>query len=302
MPYKTPHEKLILTFMLLAMLLALPLALSQTAGSSTGTETGAETRTIPERLALRLLSYPGDGREVELFVGEAPAPLEGILPALEGVTILGGLQHGDGSVTVVADAALPAHQVIRLYRERLMAEGWREVDPEALYGRQEIFVPAADISGLLLCRDEDELQLATAGRGEETDVQLNFSSATEYSACNPNAGGAYGFGDEGPLFDLIPPLVAPEGSQQRGGGRSGGGDSFLAENRLVTELDAAALAEHYALQLEAAGWEPDGERVAEDRVWRAFALRADGGQLWQVILVVRTGAGEGEQNIYMAAF
>jgi hypothetical protein len=286
-----------MTALLLFALIIAPIGSGQATNEAAGEITGDTA--VPEELVLRLLSSPGYDEDLTLFVGEVPADLDAELPMPEGATPLGGLQRGDGSLTLVADVTASVPDVIGFYRTGLAEGGWTAVDPEAGLGHAGVFVPPRETEWLILCREDAELLIGAFALGEGTDLRLNFSANLEYSVCDERNRMPR---DDGPLFRLLPRLVAPEGSQQLGGGSSGGGDRFLADARLITALELPALLEHYAAQLTEAGWVREGGGDEEGAAWRFFSLADAEGHVWHAILGARPSSQGDSVEVFVSAF
>ena len=261
---------------------------------------GQGAKMIPEALAVRLLgAFSGDS-DVSILAGEMPSEVAFLVPLPEGATVVGSLRRPGGDVNVVIDAVQTPATVGQFYRTRLAAEGWTVVDPAGLGDNRALFRPAGDQEALSFCKDALELSLSASRRGDLTDLRLNVSPQLEYSLCNPDRRGGGGGDDKVPPLTLLPTLVDPEGAQSLGGGRSGGGDAFLGENRLRTPLGAGEVAEHYAEQLEAAGWEKESEEAQDGQALLIFGYGLEG-ETYRVVLVVREGEQE-QLTVFLSAF
>jgi hypothetical protein len=258
-----------------------------------------EGDTVPRELVLRLLSHPGHTRpqDLSLFIGELPHGLE--LPLPEEMTVVGGTRDVHGATTVVLDTTLSASDALRVFQERLTEEGWTAF-AEQPYGRREIFVPSPTAGHQEFCRTGEHLGIAASEAADETDVRLCLYAGAEHHPCG-NAE-AYGVPEESAVSDLVPSLHAPEGAQQRGAGYSGGGSSFLAETSLATDLTLSQVTEHYAAQLQAAGWLQDSAGENDARQWRLLSQQDGEARSLQLLLIVRDGMRPEEVDVALAGF
>lgn len=278
-------------------------------------------------LAARLLAppYPSDalfaeGGQPELSVGRLPENLPSDIPVPDGTTIIGGvsqsLPRGVRTAEVVLDAALPAEDFLEVYRQLLLADGWRE--DERSPGRRgfvpcglpRIFHYAASRSSRLrrrlrrrvpglpellahfLLGERGPRMLVTAQdrRNAPTDVRLRLVAGRR----GPWTG-------QDPAWEIIPSLVPPSRARERSGGReigvlappfdarqlggnpSGAGwenDGAYSYVALETGLDLAELAVHYAAQLEEAGWTRADEGQSGPQAWSTWTLRDEKNRPW----------------------
>ncbi len=79
----------------------------------------------------------------------------------------------------------------------------------------------------------------------------------------------------------LPDLELPRAARSRGGGSSGGGSTAESTMAIETELDAAALAAHYAGQLEQAGWIRRGAGQGGPLFWSSWTFQDEEGRNWQ---------------------
>jgi len=208
--------------------------------------------------------------------------------------------------------------VIAFYQERLLAAGWSrpELEPNPLSSR-----------GFVQTRPEDELEvvelvtplvpenedITRAPRADvfckgsvgplyiearpmpqaPTDVRLNlYLSSFNNSYCSPNR--------INEMREMpFPPLTPPSNTKVEL--RDGGGshDNWKSAAMLETELDAQALAAHYATQLERAGWTRRDSGHSKLVAWSNWLLKDKKGQSWQGIL--NLSRVEGKTNQYFAS-
>ena len=104
----------------------------------------------------------------------------------------------------------------------------------------------------------------------------------------------------GLLFDLLPLLTAPEGTEMGASAAFGGDDYVSGSTAVSTELSPDKLAEHFASQLEASGW-----RVTERRSQKESVLvvleRSDGEQTYDAQLEISRPAGQTYSDVELEA-
>ena len=191
-----------------------------------------------EKLALGLLVYPGDPRasKPRLFLGKIPENLP---------------------IEIVLESDLTPEEVFSFYRAQLTSLGWRE--PEGMWPQHgggflhsdfgphmtSTFCQEPGGAGLTL----NILQLEST----TTKVRLNLSLDREMNPCAQQAMMRRQMHHQG-MYEIIPPLVQPQGAQQRSGGGGSGSDEVYTTAMLTTNLALDALAKQYADQLSQTGW------------------------------------------------
>ncbi len=219
--------------------------------------------------ALRLLAtrmlwsyFPGDlesPEDVRLIVGALPDTLPVDVPLPDGCRVVGSMVRGRREISIVLDSDQPAEQVLGFYRERLTAAGWRVPTLPGHGGFTSGFMDRRAI----YCWGSRGPALYVYARplsGGPTDVRLDLHLDARHSPC-----GQRFMGPE--MENLIPFLSPPTGGRQSPEGGGGGGDSWRSYATLETDLDLAAVAEHYARQLEQAGWTRMGAGQDSSLAW-----------------------------------
>lgn len=238
-------------------------------------------------LAVRLLRvrFPGDPEasdETQLLVGELPAGLPLELPLPPGSRVVGSLVRGNQrGISIVLDASEPAEQVLEFYRARLSAAGWRS--PELPHHGGGGFTPDFMANRVTYCYSARGPALNVAAEsapGKPTDVQLDLQTDPRYLPCGARAR------HMGDMHDMIPTLAPPPGARQTPQGGGGGGDSWHSQAILLTELDLAAVAAHYAGQLTGAGWTQGANGESGPAAWSAWSLRDEDGEPWHGLLFI----------------
>lgn len=185
-----------------------------------------ETGAVEERLALprRLLdvSYGGSMGAVTLLAGQLPPnfPLE--LPLPPGAQVVGSCLRGGSADMIIIDAPQSVTEARAFYQERLPALGWSRDDMMFNHGGFN----ASGMSQMSRFVSPDQRKALTVNARERGAQGCSLS---------------IGLHDESPdlrrqrrqrprqLDALIPPLIAPEGAEQRGGG--GGGATITGAPR-----------------------------------------------------------------------
>jgi hypothetical protein len=239
-------------------------------------------------LAIRLLSprYPGveHMQVTDLLPGQLPPnpPIELALPS--DARLIGSVIRGQDSTTLF-DTDLSSEELLAFYRERMTALGWAE---------QEQFPPPQEQSGFVHAMPQQMAHALFFATSHGPLLRLSGlpSPAARIEAqlaleMNPSRQGY------GPLrrqmvpeMDLLPPLLAPEGAQQRALSGGGGGGEWRSNAELTTDLDLTAVTTHYTRQFAAAGWQA-GSPGAGDRVhWSVWDFADKDGEPWRAYLFV----------------
>ena len=223
-------------------------------------QTQAQTPGTPateRELLLRALSY-GDA-QVTPLPGRLPADFKLALPA--GSRLLGSVvttaARGSGmntgaSLRVFFDHTLPATQVREALVKTLKGAGYQPMPrpTQAYPGDEGGFQPSTPaLTDTWYRRNPDEVLFFTLERAGEV------TRATLFRETPPDLGLRLQMGAGGPYASL-PKLAAPAGASvsPQGGGSSG--EDANQSARIETSLSLAALFDHYAAQLAAAGWTP----------------------------------------------
>ena len=273
-------------------------------------ETGGEN-TI-RALALRLLSerYAGEGAEVpELYVGELPEGMSFEITMPEGVSLVGSLARHSWprgqEVVVVLDSNSAAEEAREAFQAALAEAGWEKRQNEWREGGFERSIPG---DPELYCKGErgPALFLTTnevplGGEDSPTDVRLRvFAGEGRNSPC-------FRRGRHGPFQEevIIPALKPPPGARELQGGGGGGYrglEGASSNTTLRTNLGVQQLMQHYAAQLEEAGWtREDGTADDEDEncSYEYYSF-TDEGEDWKALFSILRLPGEpGEEKSYL---
>jgi hypothetical protein len=133
--------------------------------------------------------------------------------------------------------------------------------------------PGPDGMPASYCRDNANLTLSLQQFDRATThVRLDYSAPPGLSPCNADRMRMMDFD----LLQFMPPLLAPEGAQQRSLGSSGGSNSSESYATIHTPLSVEDLLKHYADQLRSAGWTPGARAVATGAGIELWQLTKEG--------------------------
>lgn len=239
-------------------------------------------------LAIRLLSprYPGmESMQVtDLLPGQLPPspPVDPPLPP--DAQLIGSVLRGQ-DFTTLFDTQLTPDQLLAFYRERMAVLGWTEQEqffPQPGGGFVQA-TPAHAAHALFFATGHGpSLRLAAASIGA-----ANASEAQLILEMKPHHLG------QGPLrrkpsqdMSVIPSLLAPKGARQLGMGGGGGGGDWRATAELTTDLDLAAVSDHYMAQLEGAGWKGSTQGEGDRVRWSVWDFADGEGEPWRAYLFV----------------
>jgi hypothetical protein len=239
-------------------------------------------------LAIQLLSPRYSGAEsmlvTELLPGQPPPNPPITLSLPPDARLIGSVVRGQDSATPFA-TDLTSEELLALYRQRLPAIGWTEQAQFPSPQQQSGFVhamPHQMTYALFFATASRPLLRLTAMPSPAARIEAQL--ALEMRP------GRHGYG---PLrrqmmqeMHMIPPLAAPDGAQQRTLGGGGDRGEWRANADLTTDLDLAAVTEHYSTQLEGAGWKEES-RGEGDRVrWSVLPFADTDGEPWRAYLFV----------------
>jgi hypothetical protein len=98
----------------------------------------------------------------------------------------------------------------------------------------------------------------------------------------------------------MPSLVAPGGVSSTGGSSSWGGLSGTMTSILLTTMPSDSIIAHYARQLVAAGWTPDGAALANRVVGLQKFRFTDGGEPWSALVMVEAVGNRRDVTLRLA--
>lgn len=203
--------------------------------------------TLASRLLPRRSRSPGAPPALRLIPGRLPPDLPFYLPVPPDARVIGATVEGD-YITILLDTERVPRQVIAFYEGELSAAAWTALDT----GRSRGGFEHAAHSHATFCRTSLGPKLtvnAHAYPATLTQVRLDLDLTPDQPCGHP---GGRQSPQAGPIPSL-PELAPPAGAKLlKGGGEASPiGTSEHAE--LVTPLDLAAVAAHYAGQMREAG-------------------------------------------------
>ena len=169
------------------------------------------------------------------------------LPVPPGARVLGSVVEGN-YIRVVLDTDLAPREAVAFYRDELSASGWTALDA----GRSRGGFEHASHGHGAFCRTDHGPRLninAHAYPDTPTEVRLDLDLTPNEPRGYP---GAPQSPHSGPIPSL-PELAPPAGARLQPMGGEAGPLGTSAQAELITPLDLAAVAEHYADQMREAG-------------------------------------------------
>jgi hypothetical protein len=251
----------------------------------------AVLREMALRLANLLPRGLSDVRDQQLYVSVLPPPLDALLPVPENAIILGGVSsvmvHADAEgviempqYTAFLDIPGTAVSALDFFRGQFAARSWEE-QPMLGPRRGGFVLEFAPNTYIFTHPDHEGLRISLdESAGPVTQVHVQREPQTRMPPRQAERSGRH-------IFDLLPPLTPPAGARQMTGSGSGGGDHVHSGAYLITELDLGTVADHYARQIEAAGWQPMGHGQHDSLAWSIWAFSdKESGTPWHSILTV----------------
>jgi hypothetical protein len=241
-----------------------------------------ELATLRE-LALRMLNYTGDPDQTKLLVGQVSGalPPEAGLP--EGSRVLGSVEQQMGHTSILFDIALSPEDVVAFYRTRMEAAGWSAEQPftQGGFAHGAMRGPTAQLQFCRSRRGPALDVMAYHPEEQATQVRIKVHTDARNSPCAHRD-----MMRQQHKSRLIPDLTPPPGARQTPQGGGGSNRSWHSEATLETDLDLAAIATHYAPQLERAGWTPIDAGQDHFISWRTWTFQDDEGDQWRGLFVV----------------
>lgn len=235
-------------------------------------------------LALRLLDTEDQDLAEQaptLHVERLPDTLGVDIPIPPEAKVVGSMEREEFEagrmVEVVLDIPQSTEWFLDSYKELAADAGWIEPEKPDRDGGFE-FGPEAD--RLLLCRgDRGPALFVNVNRPYEgveqpADVRLRLLIGDRYSPCTPEP-------YDNDFERHIPRLRPPPGTRQFPGGGGGGPDEAHSDATLNADLEVSAVGEHYAGELDKAGWLSTGEGHSGPQAWSTWTFTDDRDQTWK---------------------
>jgi hypothetical protein len=267
---------------LIAFSLSLPLG---TASAQLAPEN--EAALLREMLRLR---YAFDGQEnVQILVGQLPDPLPADFPLPEEAQIIGSIVQSYGFTEILFQTAQSPEEVYSFFQQQLLDTGWQVQESRPFREGFLISLSEAHVDDLALretphqfCSTSQAALLNVSAQPSDdssaTAVQLSFLTGGFESEPSSEFDCSLGMA-ESPL----PALLPPNDAVVRGSGSSFGNDNASADAVIETDLDAEALINHYASQLQQAGWT---QVETSERGLSRWSYRDEEGNDWQGSLLI----------------
>jgi hypothetical protein len=230
----------------------------------------------------------------DVAVGRLPDGLASDLALGADARIIGSLISPRSSLSALVMQGRPASVRERLIT-RLVEQGWKQLAAPSARGGFETELRQGG-APTLCSPDGDNIQLIVSGhRGDSTAVRLFLASGDLGVSCaDPELTSTRMPSEELPM----PALYAPTGTTYRGGGAGGGTTDSNARGRLRTDMEPAALVEHYAAQMVAAGWQVGAQATSTGAALRVFRKTDDSRVTWQGVLYV-IALPDNERELYL---
>ena len=245
-----------------------------------GERNASRLKDLAERLLDHDYHVEVDSDKPRLFLGELPTDIPAEIPVPEGMVLLGGLRRvgpyrSEPDAQVILEAEEEPKGVYDTFREHLAGSEWTEKRP-FVAERGGFVHTSAGMRPLTFCLSPRGPALSVSAnrrRGAETtEVRLRLEgSRPRDSPCSEDY-------DRNEYDDrsVIPALFPPEGVVQISGGGGSSSDSEESSAHLRTGVSPAALAGHYAAQLEEAGWSRVGGGEEGPTAWSGWKFEEDG--------------------------
>lgn len=273
---------------LITLSLALPLgsALAQSTPDN-------EAALLQEMLRAR---YGLSGEEnVQILAGQLPDSLPADLPLPEGAQIIGSVVNpgsvagGPGYTEILLQVNQSPEEIYSLYQQQLLDEGWQlhevpEVN-EGFIAEEATETPQVSSSinsSRLFCSPSQAayLHVTTAPSQTNSSTAVNLALRTPYVESQSSSPFECFPGIE---EALLPGLTLPANAQLISGGSSVGNDGASSDVVIQTDLEAEALINHYATQLQQAGWtQVETSEVGLSR----WSYQDEEGRNWQGLLLI----------------
>lgn len=226
-------------------------------GFLTPAASAQEPESIPRELAEALVFGGVPGEQCTLHVGEAPPDFTLAWP--EGTRILGGSRN-PSRMTVVAAVPGDREDATAAVETALEEAKWTALPPPPAF-RGGFQSRPSGTEGRTFCSDDGSVRTIHVTKRPSGDAlvviretrpgerSMTICSRQETRFVPPHA-------------DVLPPLYTPEGARTTNLG--GGQSDRSVESRVEIRAEAGIedLLEHFASQLEAAGWERTDDTVS----------------------------------------
>ena len=255
----------------------------------------------PEMVSIefvRMLTLtPVMGGIPEVAVGRLPDRLASDLAPGPDTRIIGSMISPRFSVSALVMQGRSADVQERLVA-RFVEKGWKRLATAPAQPRGGFETePRRERGPLTLCSaDDHNVQLNVSSyRGDSAAVRLFLGRGGYGASCvDAELASSTPPSEQAPL----PALHAPAGTVHRGGGASINSREGSADGRLRTDMEPAALLDHYATQMTAAGWQAGARTTSAEVALQVFRKTGDSRGNWQGVLYV-IAVPNGERELYL---
>ncbi|MBK8247437.1 MAG: hypothetical protein IPK85_08580 [Gemmatimonadetes bacterium] len=240
---------------------------------------------------------------VRYLVNNARLSVGQPIAALDAATLRDAYVHGSlfgmGGGTTIASYPWTRRATLDSVRRRLEAAGWGPLPapPNAteLPGFQSSNM-SMGVSGTAFCRQREMMALrVTEARGTETVITFSHQGAQMRGPCDPTARQM-----SSSAANLIPSLSALPGEPTMGGGRGGSSDDGYSEARIMSAVPVNEVIDHYARQLQAAGWTPVERTGVTGVAIATYTFRDSTARPWGGVLSVTTTPGANRTDVRLS--
>lgn len=254
-------------------------------------------QTQPDMVPLEFVEMLSAGPfmgDADIAVGRLPDRLAHDLAPGRDTRIIGSLISTDFTISAIVMHGEPAAVQERLLT-RMKEHGWEPLPMRNARGGFETQDDEGDAPALCSPDDHGIQLVVTSHAGDSAAVRLFLGRDGFGEFCSNRELMALG---SPPAEVPIPALYAPVGAHYRGGGSTGGDTEGSTDSRLRTDMEPAALLEHYAAQMIDAGWQAGAKTASPEAALMAFNMTDDSRLEWHGVLYVMTLAN-GERDLYL---
>ena len=241
----------------------------------------AAPASLPVPLVSALLDSRGSPTtpSTKYSVGQLPPGYPLVLAPTGNATIVGGMTSGDETVAVFADST---RRLAAVMEQLIEQHGYLRPQPTPGSG----FSPGSGPTSYF-CGDSGMVSVAPLTGSNRTSVRVTYRRMQRNGSCRSYQ----------PMRSTdqltLPELKPPAGVHvSRSNGGSGGSDVSSSAEMTGTDLSAAAVVAHYAVQLVAAGWTADSLAASQRVAAQYFAAKDASGGSWEGVLMASGGKTE----------
>lgn len=212
---------------------------------------------VPMDLVVALLGGRGEGTRI--MVGSLPPEMSMRIPLANATRVVGSLATGSNG-TVVVEVPGDARSALDGYTAHLQEQGWTR--PPTNLEERGGFQGTEAFRQNTWCGEGYWVGATSTSFDSRTYLRITYSTRQGWNVCDPP--------DPGdmrrralPSGLRLPSLEPPPRARVQGGGGGMSSNSVESEVTVHASLPLDLLFEHYARQLTAAGWIPDGQATGD---------------------------------------